>query len=381
MKKLTSLLPWAFILGLLTQSCGKFQDSCVTDEIRLSLNSNKTIEELAEQTNTLRERTRHLRTGPYSDEVLYANFSTPPDRINPLLVGRNILYSEEWLNHIGNLVSEEEWRTFVERNDRIYDGFAHLHGSLPRRGQRFFVRLDDLQSFYAKAYGLSPNIAFDRRESRLRNMFEFSRRGSYGWIMLHEISHKFDMCVPNRDWSAEAEGMANFKVPFVMEMLNAKVYSTETAQAYHLFHEHAGGGVSDPAFPIEGRDLRFAQIEAAMIAWGRGTNFHTFATAAHNAHSANDLYLNKLGRFAGAEAVKLAFRSYTNPAMKRCLPRVDFNDRTQVGIAREFFERMVHFGQRPEVLDWVSNRELLYSKFNANPRPRQVSPCPCVRGR
>ena len=288
----------------------------------------------------------------------------PVTNVDPRLVGRNFVFDKEWLQYIGNCISEENFIKWRDRTDQVYDAYAYLTGTLARGGQRISIDFENLDINTAAVTHLDkPLISFNRCGVNLINNFlAINGNNSWGFAQMHEMSHIFDYKSDGtkQPWNAEAESMANFKVDFAMEMLGAKFRRDEFNYA------SGGNGIMEDAQTFRN------DVLAAVDENEKDNNLTTFAADGQHTSSEYDKYLYSLVQYVGCEPVILAFRSYTDPKLESLLYEKDNSRAIAQKTARTFIERVALYGGHPELLRQIADGILLEKEFDfAQPKQEQ----------
>ncbi len=131
-----------------------------------------------------------------------------------------------------NLASSSDFNTWLNRMDQAYYTFKDLTGYTPFDSKKIEMRStrEDLNGLFEAVDGLdywwvyfgyydSTNIF---KHSRVFNQGHMRRlsMGDWGDTPMHELSHVFD----NENWIFDSETLAQLKLYYVVEQLDAKVY-------------------------------------------------------------------------------------------------------------------------------------------------------------
>ncbi|MCL2587338.1 MAG: hypothetical protein FWE31_03835 [Firmicutes bacterium] len=398
----------------------------------LDLSLDVTVEQLIANVQRLRDEMEHLREPDgrsnhiFQSEALDQRIGTPLAELDPLLVGRNIVFSPQWLEFIGQppdltppptfqqfaathnfsfnadvnseediakfmekwekyvdenfaeyrentvVITEESWRNWVEQNDQFYEGLAWITGTIPNQGQKIFIDIlgphssvDMDKDWVAVSLSNRAEIVF--RPCHAQRVLQTSQiHGGVSFTMPHEISHQFDYSpdftlspsMPQRErWNAEAESLANFKIPIVMNMLDLEFHASE-----HSFTRSRDGMVTGDMFRESLLERVESNIERGVI--------EGFAEAAQRTYSAFDKYLHALAEKVGYEPIMLAFHSYSNIQLRNLIDEVYYANGQPEGMARELLSRIAMFAGQPQALLEITGGELLNEHFSAESRPR-----------
>jgi hypothetical protein len=343
-----------------------------TTRILATPKSNPDVVRLQNELATLRANSNH------SDQEIAKLLGHALSEHNPLLVGRNIIFSEKFLTHLPvdglDGISEEMWLSLREKLDRGYDALFELTGVVPSLGQRLYIDIWDTErqnscAFHNGSNELDRNISghahrgegyiclTPKTVSSLLTDYRFN--GSVNHTVLHEISHKFDYedAINAFYWKAEGESFANFKVAYMLDNVGMKA--------------RRGNDIFDAA---QYRAHWFNQADERR----RSEVIQPFAKDGGTTHSALDFYLYGLVEQVGWNPIKQTFRSYNNSNFQNeyhfAHPAIDWRGATQLEKSREFFERIKHFSNRPNILTSLpDNGILLNQHFNVEPTRVNIS--------
>jgi len=158
--------------------------------------------------------------------------------IDPILVGRNVVFSNNWLRHIGlnNRLTRQQFERWRIMADEIYDCYEKLTGRPPKYGKKVFI---DVNRFDGWAHAHSNRVCFSE-EALIRDGAKQIREGST-WAMCHELGHIFSF---GKDWEIEPEVAAHFLHFYWYETtgrrysgLGAKIRREHTERAWRAYHE------------------------------------------------------------------------------------------------------------------------------------------------
>jgi len=267
------------------------------------------------------------------------------DNLDPILVGKHVVFSKKFLNHIGpnKSITAQQFEIMRDRTDRVYEAYKELTGKAPGAGEKVFINIAP------EAYMRMPSGGYAGAHAHA-NMFCFNETGVANGLkaaashnslpggMTHELAHVFAYAT---NWEVNPES--------VVPLLEA--YAFETVPAAQIG--------STP-----GNKHRIGRFEAALNNF-RNNKIEAFALddpadSGYGAH-AFDFYLMGLVDKGGWETYKKVIRSYADE------PHV-IHARFpggQAGKARDFFNRIERFSGKNGVLRSLpDNGALLDKHFN-----------------
>ena len=268
---------------------------------------------------------------------------------DPVLVGRYVVLSTEWLELVGSgrdgTVTRRQFQAWRNRIDQLYECYEKFMGHKPRNGDLMFIDLSpgtywpDPTIFphgnapRATAQPVINYIRFNKdapsfnagqlREMRSSNLLSFT--------MMHEIGHVFtgsSRGKPETWRHADVETAANFLVYYALE--------------------NCGFRFSGSGSPLQQRQ---AYIQEALKNL-KNENIHAFPTCSCGG-SAYDLYLCGLVDEVGWETLRKTIQSYhdgTYTPTKRYEPDREKEQTAMHVRAHEFFDRLAHFHGDAQVL-------------------------------
>jgi len=282
-----------------------------------------------------------------------------------VLDGRNVVFSESWLNHVGegrNQITQEQFRQFVERSDKFYDALVHLTGRLPYDGQRILVDLtrDMPRGMGAYVQRGTPRIAHNQRT--INEIVSSIQAGSWVFPQIHEMTHIFEGTMniggSRQNTDLKAESMANFMKVFAMQLTGATFTRGE-----HFFTMSAP--LRNPVNLETVNHRQWSQTIINRTARNfENDNLETFGATSESTDSAFDKYLHNLVRYVGWQPVMLAFRSYQHGVLQQLLRDGTLRELSPHGAARDFLERIEVFSWQPGILQQVSDGLVLNEHFN-----------------
>ena len=290
--------------------------------------------------------------------------------INPILVGRNIVFSTDWLQHIGNgqdQMTAAQFALWRDRTDRIYDAMAYLTGILPFYGERVTINIKTREELLrnmvvanasAHAHGWEPVFCYniDDLQFTIYNV----RRGSWSFIQIHEMAHIFDFGtgIFTLSGMSKNESMANFIAAFAMDVTGAHFFSFEFSPAF----DHNNNGI------VRGQNFRDSIIALTRQSRQNG-NLRPFTPHGSHTSCAFSKYLHESVNRIGWKPVMLAFRSYKDMRLLRLVSH-NFNNGTNPGRARDFFGRIQDFSGNPNLKQSITGGVVLNQHFNISPQIR-----------
>ena len=281
---------------------------------------------------------------------------------DPVLVGRYVVFSAEWLERVGNgrdgTVTRRQFQAWRDRIDQLYECYEKFMGHKPRNGEIIFIDLSpgtywpDPTIFphgNAPRATVQPVInyirfnkdALDFHTGQLREM----RSGNLlGFALMHEIGHVFTFTSRGKPetWRpADIETAANFLVYYALE--------------------NCGVRISNSGSPSR---LRQTYVQESLTNW-QNENIVAFPTCSCGG-SAYDLYLCGLVDEVGWETMRKTIHSYHDGSYtptKRYEPDREKEQTAMHALAHEFFDRLVHFHGDAQVLRKGTDEGALLDRY------------------
>jgi len=281
---------------------------------------------------------------------------------DPVLVGRYVVFSTEWLELVGNgrdgTVTRRQFQAWRDRVDRLYECYEKFMGHKPRNGDIIFIDLSpgthwpDPTIFphgnapRATAQPVINYIRFNKdalnfNTEQLREM----RSGNLlGFTMMHEIGHIFtgtSRGKPETWRPADVETAANLLVYYALE--------------------NCGFRISNSGSPAR---LRRAYVQEALRNL-QDDSISAFPTCSCGG-SAYDLYLCGLVDEVGWETLRKTIHSYhdgTYTPTKRYEPDREKKQTARHVLVHEFLDRLAHFHGDADVLRKGPDEGALFDKF------------------
>jgi hypothetical protein len=282
------------------------------------------------------------------------------NNLDPILVGRNVVFSKVWLISVdtNKTLTRQQFEAWRNRVDKLYDCFWDLTGQPPAGGRKVFIDYRPQKDFDFHSDGLPHNGHAHGGTSVIClnwNSEKFSQRlkhevktGSTEGIMIHEMGHIF---ASQKTWVAEEETIANFLTMYALEKGG--------------FWYGMPKPTPHPAVLglMKGKEYRAYISQKAWERYQKNT-IRPFISkqdyaGSHGYDSVYDFYLVGLVEVAGWDAIKKAIRSYNDDSYK---PQYTYQGDLQKVRAREFFDRIVHFSGKPNVLRSLPDRGALLDR-------------------
>jgi hypothetical protein len=137
------------------------------------------------------------------------------------------LTKREWQNHYLVLedadiassgITEEELARWQDNLDRAYEAYADLVGDVPYSGEK--IGIVSVRQ-YPGGWAVAGNPV-QWHQPYVRDTLSAVKNGDWSFGILHELGHDFDL---DYRWAWDAEFMANLKMEYVVETLDARVYT------------------------------------------------------------------------------------------------------------------------------------------------------------
>ena len=302
-----------------------------------------------EQAETVRQlKEELLKDGPWICFIRDSNMEKEAVKaveeqfkeMDPLLVGQNVVFSKNWLQHIGpaKQLTKQQFEQWRGRNDEIYACYEKLTGGPPKHGKKVFIDVFRFTHPYhtGTAHAHCHNVicfseqALDAHSQRIQD-------GSWG-VMLHELAHVFSA------WSLEPETDAEFM----------EAYALENAGMWYMQDGHRQSGKMHGQRHYDGWWSHYHTLKE------NGEKMKSFDNGTYD--GAYGCYLYGLVDKVGWKPVEKAMQSYNDhPVNYYRTARANWQ-RLQ---ARDFFEGIAYFSGVSDVLRSLpDNGELLDEHFH-----------------
>ena len=254
--------------------------------------------------------------------------------IHPVLVGKNVVFSKNWLPYIGSQVTPQQFAHLRDNIDKVYTSYTELIGVAPKRGEKVFIDINPQGRTRGTAHAHPGLNAFclNSESTYMNGFWKEVGKGSWSNVIMHELAHTF---TANRDWVREigfGESIAELMVSYALE---------RNPQAFYGIP----GTRSGPHAYTTGTQHRQNRNNANLAAAQRGT-IKTFSPNPLEP-SLYDYYLQGLVEKAGWKAYAQAFRSYNNDSFTS---KYSYEEGPLTGIAMQHLERIAHFSDNPNTL-------------------------------
>ena len=326
-----------------------------------------------EQTETVQQLKEQMVRSRYS---AFSKYAEALKEIDPILVGKHVVFSKDWLKYIGpdHELSKQQFEQWRNNTDKIYDCFEKLTGAPPNNGRKVFITIEPIE-----VHGATTNVVYNRinfNENGAAMGWRAVRAGSWNKIMIHEMAHIFDN---GKAWNAETESIAEFMVMYVLE--NTDAWRWERPRA-----------ASKTTYRMQRSLLAWSEYRQSVADRQSSTDpavLHELSPTASPARTATDIedkkeedkkletfvqyrggayncYLLGLVEKVGWEPVEKAFQSYNDyPPNYNHVARGEARQKMR---ARDFFERIAYFSGNPDILRSLPDAgALLDEHFNAEP--------------
>jgi hypothetical protein len=114
-------------------------------------------------------------------------------------------------------ITEEELARWQDNLDRAYEAYADLVGGVPYSGEK--IGIVSVRQ-YPGGWAVAGNPV-QWHQPYVRDTLSAVKNGDWSFGILHELGHDFDL---DYRWAWDAEFMANLKMEYVVETLDARVY-------------------------------------------------------------------------------------------------------------------------------------------------------------
>jgi len=266
--------------------------------------------------------------------------------IDPILVGKHVVFSKDWLKVIGNdytkQVTRQQFQTWVWQHDRMFEYCEEFMGQKPLKGTKVFIDLrlkseimKSLQSSYAHAHHSTPVICYNFDHKRFGSFLrEIRLQGTITYVAMHEMAHIFTSLLP---WDAESEVVAALLQSYAMEKGGFEYGSPMRSGLIHQ--------------KTKGSQHRLNWLDKALIKL-KENKIEPFSKGFGEAYeygSAYELYMLGLVAKVGWDTMKKAVQSYHNNTYTPTKNYEGSNRSNPTGsdarraTAHEFFDRVAYF--------------------------------------
>jgi hypothetical protein len=245
--------------------------------------------------------------------------------IDPVLVGKHVIFTKDWLNYIGSgggkLVTQEQFKKWTETLDKVYECYEDFMGTKPFGNDIIIIGQCDSSHAGINSFCVQRG----KNDSRFR--WAEVRKGDPTATMMHEMGHTFSYAGSNRvshwnnetvSWLANNETAAELLVAYALEKGDFKV-----------------------GYLNNGIDHRRGIAINAMNKFREGK----ITAFGNHDGSAYDLYVTGLPEKVGWNTVKKAVQSFV--ANNQTYVPIKSYDRVikdkQHARAHEFFDRVAFF--------------------------------------
>ena len=252
--------------------------------------------------------------------------------IDPILVGRNLVFGKEWLKFVGDNkpLSRQQFQAWVGRLETVYDSYEDLVGTKPKGGEKIFVHVHPPREGVSPAHAESGSCAVCLNEFNIGPILQQIRQSaSTTYTVLHEMAHVFAY---GREWEINGEDITNPLVSYAMEK--------------HGLHY---GGVPNYYPATKGIQHRQRKYNEALInlRMGRPDKLYDGPEAAY--------LLGLVDKVGGWDVYKEVFRSY--PDDKRTIVSSSrLSEEQKMARSLDFFERIERVSGKPGVLRSMADR-------------------------
>ena len=294
----------------------------------------------------------HLRGANYGQLKCAPEIYNPEvglSYMHPMLVGRNIIFAKQWLQHVGpgRPMSEQQFEAWRNKIDGVYDSYSelvgrgasygHLHGKPHEQDHKVYVNIEPRTNFtnstvLGHSHATIGKICLNQ-DYITRRLPQIAATGSWDYVMMHELAHQFEK---SANWSF-GESSVDHLIAYALET---------TPGSFHM-----GRSGNQKISGRQHRDQLFAKAVAA----------HRSGKAI--LHDARDIYLLGLVGKIGWDTYKKVFRSYENEP---------FYYSTWPTKNREFLNRLEQNSGVP-ILRSLPDRGALLDKFFTASGPYPVT--------
>ena len=309
------------------------ETSTAQNNVRLTPKQQQTVEQFLKQLAQKRGETAEKMKETVQD-------------IDPILVGRNVIFSKDWLTVMPYKLTKLQFEAYRNVADVIYDSYVELIGQKPPYGDIILIDTESMHEGPINASGRAYaawNLVHIHVSGPTLTII--GQEGGWHKTTAHEIAHIFTP--HNYGWSAnDRESIADFFACYAKETMRLGKFELRYRESR--------------------RNFRTDKIETF-----RGRHEHNGC--------AFEFYLYGLVDKVGWETYKKAIRSYNDnnfiPNMYEEIPKLEpsateeekqsYAKRKAIVSARDFLDRVEHFSGKPDVLRSLSDKgALLDEHFN-----------------
>jgi len=272
------------------------------------------------------------------------------DVTDPILVGRHVVLTTEWLELVGDgkgdTVTRQQFQEWRDRIDNLYECYEKFVGHRPIAYPIILIHYRSIPNLLGSASGGYVSIARNHTTTTHQGMRLSNGLSS---TMMHEMAHNFINF--SRRYNSRGE-LSNSQVGlwFNTDPGIAWFANVEAECDFLGFYAVENCGFRTPG--ATGSTLRRNKIQRLLQNFrdnnlvqfrgdGPGVNAH-----AHSNNNAYEFYLCQLVDVAGWETFGRTIQSYSNGTFtptKIYTPDSEKSQRTQHVRAHQFFDRLAHF--------------------------------------
>ena len=298
-----------------------------------------------------------------------AEFNRFADTIDPILVGKNVVFTPRWLEYVGagKPLTRQQFEVWRDRTDKVYESYEELTGRTPHKGRIIVSDLQPASKFTTSstrghAHSNTTSlfcINYNHRSFKTL-LQEIASHGSFGFTTMHEMAHLF---ATKALWNLETESVADLLVSYPMETIPWAQYGGGDTKAINPNFVKTVG--------IQHRQRRY---QSAL------NNFNANKIQRFNeayGGAVYDMYLYGLIDKVGWDTYKKVYRSYDDKGFKPNIYKGStFNGdvlEQKTARVRDLFDRIEHFSGKPGVLRTLPDRGALLDRhFNVQVLERNL---------
>ena len=259
------------------------------------------------------------------------------DDIDPLLVGKHVVFAKEWMDFVGpnKPLTHQQFHMFRNKADMVFESYEDLIGKKPVHGDKIFINLREFIDQNTGLVGKLSGLASPQHNvfcinsggpTFKRDLQAIASHGSAYYTIMHEMAHVFSS---GNKWNTDYESTVNLITTYALETNREIQYGSPSERGVYLQK-------------TVGNQQRLRNYQRTVDEFKKTGNMKAFGGTG----DAYELYLLGLVDKVGWDVYKQTFRSYDD---KNFVPNVYAKESRYVR-ARDFLDRIEHFSGKPDIL-------------------------------